>query len=850
MKQDKFKLQVNPGDYFNESKNDSLIKESREIRIDKYGLNKQEDSKFNYVKVFFMTFLEPFNILLLCISLLQLLLYLFVKKEAADLVSSIFVFLMVILAVVVDFIQTIKIQKINNSLVEKVENKYYITNDNYDIFNPDFKELKSNVICINEFDLTVGDILYLSQGDIIPADAKIIWANNLLVDQSTFTGESELKVKTNNQNETDNLFELENILLCQSTIESGVCFAQVFKIGNQTYSNHIVNNEESSKSSYEIGLAKVVKRILLMILVCAPIIMLIFGLKTGEWVDAVIFAIVTVVSLTPEALPAIIAANLQYGAKKMAEQNILIKDFKTVQIMGSVDLLITDKTGTLTTDDFEIIDFEPYQFDKQKLKELFYLNSSLQTSFNNLIDKKIVNALGGEFKSTTARLLEESSFNHIDRTLTTVVDMNGKIVQITKGAIEEILNLLELDKQIKDKLLQEIKILNERGILTIGLLSGEKDKLTFKGYIKYKSELKESAVEAINLFYKNNIDLKIATGDNLNTTLSIAKELKMNNLNYIEGTKDLINHADSIGDYAIYSKLTPDQKRDVIDFHKSKGYTVAYICDGVNDIPALKGSDVGISVNNAKSITKKYSDIIMLEKDLSCLEQGFIQGRSIFTNAIKFIKITIAVNFGLMCSIILSTALFDFHAMSPIQLLLQNLIYDFSNLSFIFDKVDDKSIKKPSKWKTNTFVYFAIINGLVSFAISTMNFMIIGYGFGLVEDISNQSNLDLRDNLISQFQTYFFLESFITHMMLIVVLRTEFVSVIKSNPSIGVSISLVCYIILAFLVSMTPVLNDLFGFTNNINLWWLAIMFGLILATWMLGETVKIIYKKIFKSWF
>jgi len=848
--------------------------ETRKERIETFGTNNRLTKKFNFVKEYLKSLFEPFNILLIIIGIVELLIWQFYNPEnqtavesILELVSALIIFLMVLLASIVDFIQEYMSFKNTNKLLKLITNDVYLINQkvsSIDEINDDL--LINHVTKVHDIDLTKGDLVYLKTGDIIPADMKIIWSNDLYVDQSSLTGESDPVYKTNKFTKTKDIFSASNLLISDTKILRGKALGLVLTIGDETYANKIISisNETNDETDYEVGLNKVTKIILFLILAFFPIVFVISGLRTGnQWVSSLIFAISMVVSLIPESLPAILSSNIQVGSKQMARQKIVVKNLKCVQNLGSTTVIATDKTGTLTTGKLKVVNYlnKHYQVDDEFLRQT-YLSVYFQNNLANQIDDSINSFWKTKIKKTdfkSCQLVASEEFNFETRISSVLVRENNKLIQITKGAPSEMISRMKIAKSDLEKLIPYITDLENESLKVIivakkiGVEKIEDNNLEFYGIIVFKNEIKPGIQKVMKVFESYHLDLKILTGDSENVSEKLGEELKLKNTQTINGESfsKLPQKArlKAVSQYGIFAKLNPIEKAEIVTNLQTNKEVVTYLGDGINDVLALKKADVGISVNNGSAAAKATSDVILLKKDLGILETGILEGRKIFTNAIKFIKIVVTMNFGLLVTILIGSIWFEFNAMSPIQLLLQNLIYDFMNLAFVFDNVDLDYIKKPKAWNPKSVLTFGLYNGVVPILISVTNFLIVGYAFNLFNEINTASSAELRIVYIQQFQTTFFLESLTTHIMMVIVYRTDQWSIIKSRPSLTLSLVLVGFLGLGFFLIYTPKVNTTLGFKAMEDNYWLIAYSSYFLLAYGLGEFSKWSYKKIFHKW-
>ncbi|MDQ7982621.1 MAG: HAD-IC family P-type ATPase [Spiroplasma sp.] len=849
--------------------NIGIINNQRKIQSEKFGINKVSIKKFNHLQKFFAAMVEPFNLLLWAVSLTEFFIFLFNGRKTIDLVSALVVLFMIFLAVFINYIQEHRAYNLNQKLKVLVIDNFFILNHEInDLNNFNFNEAHKDLIQINQNDLVVGDIIALKQGDLIPADARIIWEHNLFVDQSTLTGESK-PIKKNLTNNSKKIVDYNNILFAQTIITSGKCYAVIINVGDNNYSQSILTMAEQivTKSDFTKGINKVTMLLVISILVTIPFIFIASGFRTGQWVQALVFTLSIVVSLTPEALPAVISSNLKIGSKKLVKENVIVKNTEVIQNMGSVNILTTDKTGTLTVDEIEVADIIDVNGKSSEcVARCAYLNAFFERNLTNKIDEAIYQKFQKKFNPDQIKLLDDIQFDHETKINTVLIKEGNLTKQITKGSITEMMKLITkvvindkifpLNDHFKTKINNLVTNLNQKGFRVIIVASKQTAKislnnLVFEGIISFEDKLKDGIKKVIKTIYDSGIDLKILTGDSLEVSQIIANKLAMKKENAFIG-QDLSHNNNEklyqeIINANIFAKLSPFEKAKIIETLKLHN-VVAYLGDGVNDAGALKLADVGISVNNGTPIAKYAADVILLKKDLNVLEHSFIKGREIFYNALKYIKLTVASNFGLMLTLLISSIWFDFSAMSPIQLLMQNLTFDLANLLFVIDKVDSVAIKKPLKWNIKTIFPFVIVNSILIAVISITNFLIVGYGFDFFNDINQNPDFTNRDLAIKQFQTMFFIESMVSHIFFIFFARTTKISIIQSWPAPIFLFGMLGFLLIPFLFTFVNPLANTFALVQP-PLLWLAVLPGLIIVNWILVESAKAILTKKFKIW-
>ncbi|MBE4703945.1 HAD-IC family P-type ATPase [Spiroplasma platyhelix] len=840
--------------------------ERREQQVKKFGTNQMSVKKFNYFKKFFEVLVEPFNLLLWVVALTEFFIYLFNGQRAIDLVSSLVVLFMIILAGCVDYIQELKAYQLNDKLRVLVSDNFFILNQEIeDISTFNFIEASKSLIQINQNNLVVGDVISLKHGDLVPADARIIWQNNLLVDQSTLTGESD-PVEKIVSNKKKKIVEYQNILFAQTIITSGKCYAVIINTGDKNYSQSILTMAEQieTQSDFTEGINKITKLLVISILVIIPFIFVASGLRTTNWLEALIFTLSIVVSLTPETLPAVISSNLKIGSKKLVKEHVIVKNIDVIQNMGSVNILCTDKTGTLTVDEIEVTDVVDINGKTSEcVAKCAYINAFFERNLTNKIDEAIYKKFSHQFDAHSIKLINEVQFDHETKISSVLIKEGNVSKQITKGSVTEMLNIISkvviddqifaLDENFKSKINKLISNLNTKGFRVIIVASKQTSEivhndLIFEGIISFEDKLKPDIKDVLKVIYESGIDLKILTGDSLEVSQIIAKKLVMRQEESLIGQNLALNNQTKLYQQLIaaniFAKLSPFEKVKIIETLKTNN-VVAFLGDGVNDAGALKLADVGISVNTGTPIAKYAADVILLKKDLDVLEQAFIKGRKIFYNALKYIKLTVASNFGLILTLLIGSIWFDFAAMAPIHLLMQNLTFDLANLLFVIDRVDDQAIKKPLKWNIKSIFPFVLVNSILMSIISITNFLVIGYGFDFFNLINQGTK---RDLYVTQFQTMFFIESMISHIFFIFFARTARVSIIESRPSFVFFFGMLSFLLVPFLFTFISPIANVFDLAKP-PLLWLAVLPGLIALNWILVESAKAIMVKKLNIW-
>lgn len=824
-----------------------------EENIKKYGLNEIKQNKpkqwYNY---FFESFLSPFNLILLGIAVV--LIYTDVILPETKNYSNIIVILILIaVSTLLEFFEVFKSNKAAEKLKSLIETKALVLRNG-----------KEEKVALNQ--ITAGDIVILSAGDIIPRDLKIIEAKDLYVSQSTLTGESEASRKVANleNNKIETITDLNNICFMGTNVTSGYAKAVVIKTGDNTYFGKIAHTVTNGKpqTAFQKGIKSVSKLLIKFMLVMIPIIF-ILNINTHGTLVAFTFAVAIAIGITPLLLPVILSSSLAKGAVKMSKKKTIIKKLDSIQSFGAMNILCTDKTGTLTEDKIVLekyLDIKGEE-DMDVLKHV-YLNSYFQTGLKGNIDEAIIargekegiKEIAKEYKK-----IDEIPFDFSRRRLSIVVTDGEKEKLITKGAIEEILNICtkveykgevtNLTEEIKTNIKNIAKNLNEQGLRVLGIcertdvkeikhfeVKHEKD-MILMGFIGFLDPPKESAKEAINMLNNNGIRVIVLTGDNEYVTKAVCEKVDINTKRIVLGSK-----IDKLSDKAlqrilkdtnIFAKLSPIQKARIVRVLGEMGNIVGYMGDGINDSPPLVNSEVGISVDTAVDIAKETADIILLEKDLKVLNDGVIEGRKTFGNLMKYIKLAASFNFGEVSSILIASVLLPFFPITPIQLLVQSLIYDIGQLSLPMDNVDDDYVRKPRKWSIKSIKNFMIVMGPTSAIFDLIIFATLWFVFGIRE--------------AAVFQTIWFSYGIISNLIGLHIIRTAKKPFIESNASKMVYIFTAVICVVAILVPFTFV-GKFLGLVQ-LTPQYILFIFAVPIVYCLLALEVKKLYIKKYDDW-
>ncbi|MEG2298864.1 MAG: magnesium-translocating P-type ATPase, partial [Anaerovoracaceae bacterium] len=712
------------------------VKEKRE----KYGENKiTHEKKDSSLKRFCKAFINPFTIVLFILVAISLFTDVIIAAPGeADFTTVIIILTMVTISGVLRFIQETR----SSSAAEKLSAMVKTTTC--------VLRAASGKVELPLEEVVVGDIIYLSAGDMIPADIRILEAKDLFISESSLTGESEpvekiAKVKAGISYKTP--MDCLNLAFMGTNVISGTAIGVVVAIGNETLFGNISQNIVGRKavSSFETGVNSVSWVLIRFMMVMAPVVLFINGFTKGDWTEALLFALSVAVGLTPEMLPMIVTTSLAKGTVEMGKKKTIVKNLNAIQNLGAMDVLCTDKTGTLTQDKVVLeyhLDIEGNE-DERVLRHGF-MNSYYQTGLRNLMDIAIIEHtknIGKEELFGSYQKVDEIPFDFERRRMSVVLaDEQGKTQLITKGAVEEMLQISshveykgevkELTKQIKKEIIKTVERLNDSGMRVIAVAQKtnpsvkevfsvkDEAEMVLMGYLAFLDPPKESTKQAIESLKAYGVAVKVLTGDNERVTRSVCKQVGLADDRILLGSNiDDMNEEKLkklVEEYHIFAKLSPDQKARIVRVLRDNGHVVGFMGDGINDAAAMKAADVGISVDTAVDIAKESAEIILLEKDLRVLENGVIEGRKTFGNMIKYIKMTASSNFGNMFSVLVASAFLPFLPMMAIQLIVLNLIYDISCISIPWDNVDEEFLRKPRKWDASSIGKFMVWIGPTS----------------------------------------------------------------------------------------------------------------------------------------
>ncbi len=792
------------------SNESGISKTDAQKRLIKYGHNViAQEKKVNPVVLFLMHLKNPLTIMLIVLASISLYLN--------DISAALVIGGMTMISVILSFTQELRSSKAAEKLSKMVSStasvrrldRDYIPQKDLAPFGIKIHKPQAQTVEVPIREIVPGDIVHLSAGDLVPADIRLLSAKDLFVNQAVLTGEAMPveKFASNEFSASGGTFDLPNICFMGSNIESGTAVGVVVLTGKNTYLGSIADTLQSAPvpTSFDIGVKKFTWLMLSFMLVMVPFVMLINGFLKHNWMEAFLFGLSVAVGLAPEMLPMIVTVNLAKGTIALSRQKVIVKRLNSIQNFGAMDVLCTDKTGTLTQDKIILKrHMDVSGEESEHVLQLAYLNSYYQTGLKNLLDVAVLEH--AELKehmvaNKYAEKIDEIPFDFIRKRMSVIVEHKDdeSHLLITKGAVEETLKqcifaevgdkVVPIDNKMHAEVLQTVHDLNEEGFRVIAVaykhlpdgqdtyLVADESELTLAGYIAFLDPPKETAVEAISTLSAHGVEVKILTGDNEIVTKKVCKDVGLKIKGIYKGSQiDTMSDDELkvvVEEANIFAKLSPDNKARIVKTLRANGHTVGFMGDGINDAPAMKNADVGISVDSAVDIAKETADIILLEKSLLVLENGVVGGRKVFGNIIKYIKMGASSNFGNMFSVLGASAFLPFLPMLPIQILTNNFLYDISQSSTPTDNVDDEFIAKPQKWDISEIRDFMIAIGPLSSIFDYATYIVMLYVFGCWTNPA-------------MFQTGWFVESLISQTLIVHIIRTNKIPFIQSVASLPV----------------------------------------------------------------
>ncbi|MDZ5433305.1 magnesium-translocating P-type ATPase [Pseudomonas fluorescens] len=772
-----------------------LSEQEAEALRGQFGLNQVEhEQPLRWWTHLWHCYKNPFNLLLTLLAVISWL--------TEDMKAAIVIFSMVVLSTLLRFWQESKSNQAADTLKAMVSNTATVLRRDPDSNSAQRIERPIKL-------LVPGDLIVLSAGDMIPADGRVLSAKDLFVSQAAMTGESMPVEKVPRRQGSDSLnpLDLDNIVFMGTNVVSGTAMAVILTTGNSTYFGALaqrVGATDRAPNSFQTGVNKVSWLLIRFMFVMAPLVLFINGFTKGDWTEALLFALSIAVGLTPEMLPMVVTSTLAKGAVFLSRKKVIVKRLDAIQNFGAMDVLCTDKTGTLTQDKiFLARNVDVWGNDSDDVLEMVYLNSYYQTGLKNLLDVAVLEhvEIDRQLKVGTAfRKVDEIPFDFTRRRMSVVVaEREQPHLLICKGAVEEVLAVCTrvrhgvVDEVLSEELLARIRqvtaAFNAEGLRVVAVAArlmidgrdtyglADEQELTLIGYIAFLDPPKESTAPALKALAEHGVAVKVLTGDNERVTAKICREVGLDQQGLLLGN-DVERMSDAelavaVERTNIFAKLTPSHKERIVRLLKGNGHVVGFMGDGINDAPALRTADIGISVDSAVDIAKEAADIILLEKSLMVLEEGVLEGRRTFANMLKYIKMTASSNFGNVFSVLVASAFIPFLPMLPMHLLVQNLLYDISQIAIPFDNVDADMLDKPQRWQPADVGRFMLFFGPVSSVFDISTFALMWYVF----DANTPDHQTL-------FQSGWFVVGLLTQTLIVHMIRTPKLPFLQSRAAL------------------------------------------------------------------
>ena len=831
------------------TKEEGLTNKEAQKRLNNNGKNiviKEVNRSIFYF--IFNSLKEEFIIILLVLAVINF--------SLGDKLGSLVIVLIAIISMLIRVLEDYSVYKFNKKLRSKIVSTTKVIRDN--------KELEIKVE-----NVVIGDVISLNAGSIIPADCIVVNSKDLFVNESVFTGESiPVEKKETNKKEYDNLFDIKNVLYMSSSVISGTAKAIVVKTGFDTYLGKIGKeiNTKKNITAFDKGMKDITNMLIKFMVVICLIILLVDGIIRSNFTEAILFAFSVAVGITPSMLPMIVNVNLTKGTKALAKKKVLVKHIESIQNLGAIDTLCTDKTGTLTENKIVLQKYiDVLGNEDNSILEYAYINSYYSSGMKNIVDRAIM-IYGSKHNLDNIlpkyEKIDEIPFDYNRKVMSIIVRNKNTYRMITKGAMEEVLKRCtkvkvkgkeeDLTKELIDIVTNKAKEMATSGMQVLALAAKKTEKgvlsfdensekeMTFIGFVAFLDSPKKDVKKVINKLRKYGVKTKILTGDNPYSTTMVASLAGINSDEILTGAEidKLSDKALSIKveEIDVFARLNPIQKERVVRILKSNGHVVGYMGDGINDAPSLRQSDVGLSVNTATDIAKETSDMILLEKSLDVICDGIIEGRKVYGNIIKYMKMALSADFGDVFSIMIASIFLPFLPLLPIQMLFQDFIYDFSQIGIPYDNVDEEFITFPKKWNTKGIAKFMIVMGITSSIIDVLAFLTFWHLLGY-------NSIDKE----SYFQTAWFITSLITELMIIYNVRTS-KDIFNSRPS---KVLLSLTLLSSILTIVTPILfHNILSFHFEIlSIKFYLYLLSLVILYVLIVSIVKRIYIKKNHEW-
>lgn len=795
---------------------------------------------------------NPFNLLLTALGI--------VSYATEDLFAAGVIALMVGISTLLNFVQEARSTKAADALKAMVSN----TATALRVIN---EKGESAWLELPIDRLVVGDIIKLAAGDMIPADIRLIQARDLFVAQSSLTGESlpVEKVASSRNPQQANPLECDTLCFMGTTVVSGSAQAIVIATGGNTWFGQLagrVSDQESEPNAFQKGIGRVSMLLIRFMMVMTPVVLLINGYTKGDWWEAALFALSVAVGLTPEMLPMIVTSTLARGAVKLSKQKVIVKHLDAIQNFGAMDILCTDKTGTLTQDKIVLEHHTDISGNvSAHVLQAAWLNSHYQTGLKNLLDVAVLEGIDETSARTLAnrwQKVDEIPFDFERRRMSVVVSEQADVHQlICKGALQEILSvctqvryhdeIVPLDETMLRRIRRVTDNLNRQGLRVVAVASKilparegdyqriDESDLILEGYIAFLDPPKETTAPALKALKANGITVKILTGDSELVAAKVCHEVGLEAGEAVTGSDIETLSDDELAQLAkrttLFARLTPLHKERIVSLLRREGHVVGFMGDGINDAPALRAADIGISVDGAVDIAREAADIILLEKSLMVLEEGVIEGRRTFANMLKYIKMTASSNFGNVFSVLVASAFLPFLPMLPLHLLVQNLMYDLSQVAIPFDNVDEEQIRKPQRWNPADLGRFMLFFGPISSIFDILTFCLMWFVF--------HANTPAEQGL---FQSGWFVVGLLSQTLIVHMIRTQRVPFIQSRAAWPLMLMTLLVMAIGIVLPFSPLASylQLQALPLSYFPWLIAILAGYMTLT----QLVKGFYRR------
>lgn len=813
-----------------------LSEDEVERRQREYGRNEVvKKKKVNVVVRFLSYFKSPLILILLAAG--------FITAITSDPTDAFIIYSIILISVVLTYIQEHRAEQASQSLIKRVAITTTV------VRNGEERE-------IGLPDLVPGDIITLSAGNLVPAESRVIKADNLFLDQSALTGESMAVEKTEKPMEKidpEDTSTWENYLFMGTSVVTGSATAAVVRTGRNTFYSKIVEKlvERRPETEFERGARDFGLLIMRVTVILVTVVFLINALNHRSLLQSLLFSVALAVGLTPELLPMIITINLSKGAMSMSKKGVIVKRLESIQNYGSMDIICSDKTGTLTENKVSVVSsININGKEDEKVFKFAYLNAKFESGLKNPLDSAITSHKG--VNPSGYEKLEEVPFDFERKRLSVILKSGDGIIMVTKGAPEEILNISKeyemgdkqnpLDENSRKKIIELYHEQSAEGLRLLGVAykrteekehysGNDESDMIFVGFVTFLDPPKQSARESINLLKQSGIEFKIITGDSELVTKKVAEELGFEITGLVQGKEitrmsheELLNAVEGSN---VFARVDPIQKNQIIEALRENGHVVGFLGDGVNDSPSIRTADVGISVDNATDIAKESADIILMKTDLHVLNDGVLEGRKTFGNTMKYIQMAISSNFGNMFSAAGASLFLSFLPLLPIQILLNNLLYDLSETTIPTDRVDRAYLMNPKRMNMKFIRDFMLYFGPLSSIFDFLTFGVLIFGLAAYGSL---------------FQTAWFVESLVTQTLVVFAIRTRETPFFKSRPSLPLTLSTIAIVIVALLLPYSPI-APYFGFVPLPPIFY-AILSVFVVAYIVLVEIVKIVFYK------